>query len=168
MGLAHLKGKRSGRPRGSKNRPPWVRAALWASRNLDNLEAVPPSPLAGRLLALGREHPDRLVVVLLKADAARDRQEREKRQELAARKARQPRPAKTVPGERRLRKLALYGSRLFDTLSLELSRVPRLPGSVEIVGIMLSTTNGGHTVLTLRSQAFEEVPEGERIPEMAW
>ena len=60
MGTAQLQGKRTGRPPGIKSRP-WRRAVLWCIRNLDKADAVPPSPLAGRLLALGREHPDRLV-----------------------------------------------------------------------------------------------------------
>jgi hypothetical protein len=64
MGLKDLEGKRIGRPKGSKNAPPWTRAARWALENLDNLEAVPPSPLAGRLAALGRNHPDRLALLL--------------------------------------------------------------------------------------------------------
>jgi hypothetical protein len=64
MGLKDLVGKRIGRPKGSKNAPPWTRAARWALENLDNPAAVPPSPLAGRFLALGREHPDRLAVCL--------------------------------------------------------------------------------------------------------
>jgi hypothetical protein len=64
MGVQHLEGKRTGRPKGSKSSPVWVRAARWALANLDYPDAVPPSPLAGRLLALGRESPDRLVLCL--------------------------------------------------------------------------------------------------------
>jgi hypothetical protein len=68
MGLEHLVGKRSGRPKGLKSAPAWVRALKWAERHLDRLEAVPPSPLAARLVALGREHPDRFVACLALAD----------------------------------------------------------------------------------------------------
>jgi hypothetical protein len=46
-----------------------LRAGRWAVANLDNAAAVPPSPLAGRLLALGRKHPDRLVVCLARMEA---------------------------------------------------------------------------------------------------
>lgn len=69
MGIQHLTGKRTGRPRGTKNTPPWVRDARWAYQNLGNLDAAPPSPLAGRLLDLGREQPDRLAVCLAAIDA---------------------------------------------------------------------------------------------------
>jgi hypothetical protein len=62
--VAHLEGKRTGRPKGSKTTPPWVRDALWAYRNLDKPDLKPPSLLAGLLLAMGREHPDRLVLLL--------------------------------------------------------------------------------------------------------
>jgi len=53
MGVEHLQGKRTGRPRGSKSRP-WVRALGWAYRNMDKPDAEPPTPLAARLLALAR------------------------------------------------------------------------------------------------------------------
>jgi hypothetical protein len=69
MGIEHLQGRRSGRPRGVKSAPPWVRAARWALENLDTPDAVPPSALAARLLALGREHPDRLAVCLASLEA---------------------------------------------------------------------------------------------------
>src|SRR4051812_10794613 len=73
MGLQDLVGKRSGRPRGSKTTPAWIRAARWAFDNLDNPDSVAPSRLAERLLALGRKHPDRLIVCLARLDALRQK-----------------------------------------------------------------------------------------------
>lgn len=134
---------------------PWVRAALWAFRHLDNEGAVPPSPLARRLLELGREHPDKLTAVLLKIDGAGK-----------GRRERQAKKAPAPEGSRRLRKLTLH-SRLFESLGLELSRVPCLPAVVGIVGIAVSTNNGP-AFLTLSSPAFPEVPEGQPIPEVSW
>jgi hypothetical protein len=64
MGLQHLANKRTGRPRGSKTAPAWVRALRWAERNLGNPDAEPPSDLARLLLTLGREYPDRFMACL--------------------------------------------------------------------------------------------------------
>ena len=75
MGLQHLEGKRTGRPRGSKTSPPLDRDVRWAYRNLGTSDAVPPSPLAGALLTLGREYPDRFAACLA-ALASIDRRER--------------------------------------------------------------------------------------------
>ncbi len=69
MGLQHLEGKRSGRPRGARTTPQWVRAVRWASKYLGDLDAVPPSDLAGRLVTMGREHPDKLIHCLALVDA---------------------------------------------------------------------------------------------------
>jgi hypothetical protein len=68
MGMEHLEGKRTGRPRGSKSRPAWVRDVRWAHKHLGQSGATPPTPLAGLLLNLGCEHPDRLVACLALAD----------------------------------------------------------------------------------------------------
>jgi hypothetical protein len=67
MGVQHLEGKRSGRPRGSKSRP-WLRALRWACRNLHRPNAVPPTPLAEHYLALGRERPDQFLACLATLD----------------------------------------------------------------------------------------------------
>jgi hypothetical protein len=91
MSTEHLQGKRTGRPRGAKSRLPVRRDAWWAYRNLAKPDAVPPSALAARLLALGREHPDRLALCLAKLDAlAREAARRERK--TASPKERQPAP----------------------------------------------------------------------------
>src|SRR5438067_12975474 len=76
MGLEHLNGKRTGRPKGVKSAPRWQRDVRWVYRNLGNADAKPPSELAGRLLALAQEHPDRFVACLAKLDAAAPETER--------------------------------------------------------------------------------------------
>ena len=69
VSTAHLQDLRTGRPKGSRSTPSWERDLRWAGRHLDKPEAVPPSALAGRLVALGRQHPDRLLSLLLQLDA---------------------------------------------------------------------------------------------------
>jgi hypothetical protein len=64
-----LEGRRTGRPPGSKSTPPWVRDARWAYKHLGEPDAVPPSALAGLLVALGREHPERLLACLAIVEA---------------------------------------------------------------------------------------------------
>src|SRR5262249_52231764 len=73
MGLKHLQDNRTGRPRGSKNSPAWVRDVRWAYKHLGRPDAVPPTALAGLLVALGREHPDQFVSCLATADGAAER-----------------------------------------------------------------------------------------------
>src|SRR5260370_26750868 len=65
MGLELLVGRRTGRPPGSSSVSPWKRDVLWAYRHLGDPDAMPPSPMAERLLALGREEPDRLIACLV-------------------------------------------------------------------------------------------------------
>jgi hypothetical protein len=59
MGVDHLATKRTGRRRGSKNGPPWLRDLRWVSRNLGKKDAEPPTELSAFLLDWAREHPDR-------------------------------------------------------------------------------------------------------------
>jgi hypothetical protein len=64
MGVAHLDGKRTGRPKGQKTRPYWQRAVQWVERHLGDDQPVPPSPLASLLLDQARERPDLFVLML--------------------------------------------------------------------------------------------------------
>src|SRR5438552_16411764 len=68
MGVEHLQGKRTGRPRGSKSTPAWARDVRWVQKHLGQPAATPPTPLAGLLLNLGREHPEKFVACLTLAD----------------------------------------------------------------------------------------------------
>jgi ribosomal protein L7/L12 len=71
MGTQHLDGKRTGRPPGARSRLPWIRDLRWAYRNLDKPDPQPPTAFAGLLLAMGREHPERLVPCLAIMDMVR-------------------------------------------------------------------------------------------------
>jgi hypothetical protein len=79
MGVDHLQGRRTGRPRGAKTTPPYIRAARWAYENLDVADAVPQSALAARLLAFWRKRPDRLVVYMATLDEMKRKADERKR-----------------------------------------------------------------------------------------
>jgi hypothetical protein len=68
MGVESIK-HRTGRPKGSKTTPRWVRALNWAERNYGTPGAVPPNALAARLLELARERPELFVRCLALRDA---------------------------------------------------------------------------------------------------
>jgi hypothetical protein len=71
MGLQHLAGKRTGRPKGSRSKPRWLRDLAWAEKNLGNPDAQPPSELARRLRDLGRARPDQFLACLALRDVMR-------------------------------------------------------------------------------------------------
>jgi hypothetical protein len=63
MAVEHLKDRRSGRPRGSKSRPPALRGLLWAARHLGR-EVEPPTPEARFWMDMARLEPARFVAAL--------------------------------------------------------------------------------------------------------
>jgi hypothetical protein len=67
--VAHLEGKRSGRPPGSKSTPRWIKDATWVERHLGDPDAKPSTALAAALLKLAREQPDKFVAVLALREA---------------------------------------------------------------------------------------------------
>jgi hypothetical protein len=171
MGVEHLHGKRTGRPRGSKSTPPWVRALGWAERHLGRPDVVPPSPLAAQLLALGREQPDKFLACLALRDA---------RGQTTARG-----PEAVAPDERTA-KLAGDKPRRVKTLVLPVAHlvmqltgdgpipfVRNLPRDFHLTGCAVKTVGTDwrgwpERVLriTLYSPTFPEVPPGAPIPEL--
>jgi hypothetical protein len=76
LGIESIKAhQRTGRPKGSKTTPRWVRALNWAERNYGKPGAVPPNGLAARMLQLAQEHPDRFAKCCALRDGLR-RQDR--------------------------------------------------------------------------------------------
>jgi hypothetical protein len=69
MSISHVNGHRTGRPKGSKSTPAWVRALNWAERNLGNPGAVPPTVLAAKMLQLAQDRPELFVRCLALRDA---------------------------------------------------------------------------------------------------
>jgi hypothetical protein len=145
MSVEHLMGKRTGRRHGSKNRPEWVRAVRWAYAHLDDEGAVPPSPLAGLLLEIGRREPDRLCACLAVADAASV-------------------PKGEAPQGRRLLRvsLSLGGLPLLQAAALPSWRAA-LPQQYEFVGLALDLREE-RVVLTIRSDQLAPVPEDQPVP----
>src|SRR5262249_9739218 len=168
MGVTHLVGKRTGRPRGSKSRSPWRRDALWVYRNLDNLEAKPPSAFAKLLLAQAREHPDRFFACLTLLDAPAKAEEHTGSPQgvqvngvgrLAAGGLDDGRPP-------RLKTVTLRESRLLSSFREETGIwVHKLPHDAHVV---YCEADPGRRVirLFLYSESFAVVEEGQPVPEL--
>jgi hypothetical protein len=168
MGLEHLDGKRTGRPRGARSAP-WLRDLRWAYRNLGG-DAEPPSDLAKRLLALGREHPDRLVTCLVQLEAVAAQQPEARRAaERTDRKVGEEvdGPGARVEGPRgRVKKLRVTEAQLMAYLSgRRYPWIRNLPPAVEIVACEREPGGKAVFVLTLRAEAFPLVAEGQEVPE---
>jgi hypothetical protein len=170
MGLKHIQDKRTGRPRGSRNSPAWVRDVRWAYKHLGKPDAVPPTALAGLLVALGREHPDRLVSCLATADGAA---ERKGGQSAGQAEIAKPEPQDQVRGPRaegeslrgRIKKLRVTEFQLAAYLTgRRQPTIKNLPPDVQIVDCEREP-EGNVIVLTLRSEAFPQVPEDQKVPE---
>jgi hypothetical protein len=175
MGLQHLEGRRTGRRKGGKNSPAWVRDVRWAYKNLGKPDAVAPSEGARYWLTVARERPSEFAAALVQLDRSENR------------KPVTNEPATgTGPGSRQhndngatpIRRIAqrpLRAKSLFlpeDHLRRQfsgerpLSGVTNLPDGFRVVACDVDRTRRG-LLLTLLSEAFEEVAEGEPIPELA-
>jgi hypothetical protein len=169
MAVEDLEKRRTGRPRGSKSAPPGLRAARWAVRHLADLDAVPPTELAARLLALGREHADRLAICLDELEARA--QSRHGEASSPAREAPRdtPPPRQPVP-QRRIKRLIVPAESWMSFLNS--SSYPawmnRLPSSFRLVGDMVVIRRGGEVFLSLiiQSSSFDEVAPGEPVPDV--
>jgi hypothetical protein len=75
MNTAHLDGKRTGRPRGTKSTPAWARDAKWAFRHFNDPDAVPPSEFARCLRDQARQRPDLLLAVLAQLELVPNKKE---------------------------------------------------------------------------------------------
>jgi hypothetical protein len=150
---------------------------------------VPPSDQAGRLLALGREHPDRLAMCLDTLEArAQDRRgvanenapaastEGVATSAAASPPAQEtppvqepPAPAKGGGAPRRVKKLTVTGAALVSWLTgrSEPPWLHCLPHTFEIVRCFVGKANRKVT-LTLCSKEFPPVAEGEPIPVLEW
>ncbi len=170
-GVAHLLGKRTGRPRGSRTAPKGLLAARWAMKRLDSEGAVPPSPLAGALLRLGREHPDRLAALVDELEAMA-RPEKSVNQPPAQTTTAPPAPvqaplASTAP--RRVRKLLLNQKQLAQFwANAPVTWVQKLPENYKVVGDIEVRRSLAHAqfILLLESEKFGPVAEGAPAPEL--
>lgn len=156
MGVAHLKGKRTGRPPGSKSASPWIRDANWVYKNLDNEDARPPSALAGRLLALGRENPDRFFACLAALDPPSYRADEQERSA----------NGHGYEGEsRRVKQLTVSEDSVFLSLRAEhRAWVHNPPSDAHIVGCEANASKRTVTFI-VHSRTFPELDRGEPIAE---
>lgn len=166
MGIEHLEGKRTGRPRGSKSSP-WLRDARWAYRNLDNQDAKPPSALSGRLLQLGRKHPDRFAACLARLEAQAIRLEKESHWAQDSSKIGtngdilEP---QSLP--RRVKKITIPERKLFSYLrEKEEMWLYSPPADIHVVSCETDPSQRAITLI-LESVTFPEVAEGEEVPEL--
>jgi hypothetical protein len=67
--VAHLEGKRTGRPPASKSTPRWIKDLKWVEKHLGDPGAKPPTALAAQLVKLAREQPAEFVKLLALRDA---------------------------------------------------------------------------------------------------
>jgi hypothetical protein len=138
MGVEHLKDKRTGLPRGAKSAPAALRAARWASRHLRKPDAVPPSELAGALLGLGCQEPDRFALLLDSLEAR-----------VQGRKGSPPEPP------RRLKRLTVPGESQIEWLTCqdEPDWLRSLPNGFAIEGCWVDMW-GKQFTFTIRSRTF--------------
>jgi hypothetical protein len=154
MSVDHLAGRRSGRPRGSKTTPAWVRDATWCYRNLDNPDAEPPSPFAKRLLDQARQRPDLLLVALAQLGCPPRREETSLQQ---ARMEDAP-----TSGVRRL-SVPVNGLLAWAMGHPAPSWLTQVPDGCELESVALHHTRR-RLILTLRDKSFPTTPPGQPVP----
>ena len=150
MTVAHLQGKRSGRPRGSRSSSPLRRDLLWVARNLGK-DRVPPSDGAKFWAEIARNEPEKFVAALAALDAARPRGDERQTGNLLAHAG------------RNLMKLFLPNIALMQVFRQHSRRFAPLDGKV---GECVLVPARGGVLLTVSSSEFDPVPEGEPIPEL--
>jgi hypothetical protein len=162
MGVEHLVGKRTGRRPGSKSMPPWKRDALWVYQNLDNPDAVPPSPFARALLTMAREDADRLLACLIMVSALEQNSAMPNRGPSDA-QAVEPVATPLDDGKpRNLQRLHILERLLFSILRGEQRRwYFKIPDDARLVAC---ERQGNAVEVLIRSEMFPVVPEGEPIP----
>jgi hypothetical protein len=169
MGLQDLQGRRTGRPRGAKSRSRWRRDAEWVYRNLGNPDVEPPSEFARLLLALGRQHPDRLLACLAALDAQVPKTEQPQQ---SAEGARPVGPGGTTGwfpegnDSRRLKQVTVFEGLLLAFLrSGTAGWACDAPFDARVVGCAADASRRAIR-LFIRSVTFPEVAEGEPIPDL--
>ncbi len=169
MSVDHLADKRTGRPRGSKSTPPWVRDARWAYRHFADESAVPPSPFAARLVAQARVNPGTLLHALVVLDGPLAKGDTRPPDvacvdQAAARKRPVAPPATIAPGGG-VRKFSVPLGQLVGWMfgHGEPAWMARhLPDTFEVVVVVIQRARR-RAVLAIRSSAFTPTAEGEPV-----
>jgi hypothetical protein len=169
MAIEQLNGRRTGRPRGSRSPARWRRDLLWAYRNLRSEDAVPPTELAKRLLAMGREHPDRLFNCLVNMEAKTPRQRKRTAQGAPLNGASDKASGLAYTGPpRRVMTASISESHFLKFLRGDSkARVYEfdLPCDAHVVGFQADVSQRDF-ILVIQSESFPEVSEGQPIPEL--
>jgi hypothetical protein len=159
--------KKIGRPLGSQSAPKGLRMARWVSRHLGDEAAVPPSPLAARLLALAREEPDRFALFWDQAESQARSWTGRQAGSSATVGAGPPDANGESAADRRLRNLSLSMRQYGDLLhGVGWSWIDALPERFRLVGTAFRRQGSAlRAVLTIGAPTFSPVPEGQPIPE---
>jgi hypothetical protein len=168
MGLEHLQGKRTGRKKGGKNRPLWQRDLEWASKHLGKPDAEPPTNGARFWRGVAETQPDRFAAALAEMDKA-DHRKPEPTVPAPAPRDRQecgPTPAITRVAQKPQRaKLAFLSLDHLTQLLKGSLHAAGVPSDARCVAASLDRERRG-LVLTVISNNFSMVSEGQVIPEM--
>jgi hypothetical protein len=168
MSISHVDGHRTGRPKGSRTTPAWVRALNWAERNYGTPDAVPPNALAAKLLQLVQDRPELFVRCL----ALRDAPQREA--QVLRETARAENGTPTVRGLRVQRSRTDPWDRLpgglvwLEVMHSDPMRLLR--GQIALDGvppdfeIVAGYVGGRGLLLLIRSDALPRVERGQPIP----
>jgi hypothetical protein len=152
VGIRHLEGKRSGRPRGSKSWP-LTRVMNWVRKHVGKRDAKAPTPMAAELLDLARYD----MVKFLACIAALERQD-------AATPALSPAPPRPP---RRIKRVSLNKTQVGKVIAVfgfrnDEDKQP--PGDWQLVDVAATAAGGIELVVT--SSTFPQVAVGQAIPEM--
>jgi hypothetical protein len=164
MGVEHItREMRTGRPRGSKSAPSWVRDVRWAYRNLGRPEAEPPSELAKLLVSMGREQPERFLACLAALESLAPKAEEPRVNGAQVNGAGRPANGVQVDGwPQRVMTVPVP----WDVLLSRLMRYrASVPSDCEVVACAVDRARGG-VVFTIKSDTFRPVAAGEWIPEL--
>ncbi len=171
MGLEHLEGKRTGRPRGARTKSRLRRDIQWVYRNLNKPDAQPPSAGAKLWQKLAREQPAMFLECVVRVDTGPAQEAESKVEGESSRLAVEPagrltRQSFGVNLPDRVRLLFLGGQYLFYRLIRDGNhKVSNLPQDAHLVGCASDPTRDG-VLLVVYSATFPPVAEDQVIPEL--
>jgi len=170
MGLKDLEGKRTGRPPGARTTSRVKRDIVWAYRNLDRPDAKPPSPGARRWAEFARRKPDRFLAYVVRIETAGEKPA-ERKEDGHTDGERDRVGGATAKGSdgkppQKVRKVLVDAQHLLTRLTGDgTACVSNLPRDAYVVGYEADPSRDG-ILLTMHSEKFPPVSEGETIPEI--
>jgi hypothetical protein len=171
MGVEHLEGRRTGRPRGSKTTSRVRRDMMWAYHHLDDADVKPPSAGAKMWSDLARSQPGNFLSCLVsletgtesKANSTGSLAEPNRKGDTAEVQTVAPRNRK-LP--KRVRSFFMDFNHVLLRLTMDgIAVVSNLPRGAHIVGCKADPSRDGALFL-VHSDSYPPVPAGEAIPEL--